>query len=112
MSRIAAGLRNKRVVFQRNTPTIDDQGGEVDSWADIGAERAQVLFGTGQERREAAQEQASTTASFRVLHNSLTSGLTTRDRISFDGAYWDITSNVPFGRGLNENREITAVRAS
>jgi hypothetical protein len=67
------------------------------------------VFGTGQERREAAQESASAAATFRVLGNAVTEGVTVKDRIQFDGSAWDIISNVPIGRP-GEGREITAMR--
>ncbi len=69
---------------------------------------AEVKFGTGAERREAAQESASAPATFRVLRTDLTAVVTPKDRIVFDSSYWDITSAVPLG--FNEGVEITAVR--
>src|SRR3546814_2231885 len=56
------------------------------TWTDYCTEWAAVNFGTGQERREAAQESASVSATFHVLRNSKTAALTVQDRISFDGA--------------------------
>src|SRR3546814_5908084 len=64
------------------------------TWTDYCTEWAAVNFGTGQERREAAQESASVSATFHVLRNSKTAALTVQDRISFEGAVWDITSAV------------------
>src|SRR3546814_3896582 len=70
-----------------------------------------VNFGTGQERLEAAQYGASVSATFHVLRNSKTAALTVQDRISFEGAVWDITSAVP-SREFNAGMDITAVRAA
>src|SRR3546814_10196991 len=80
------------------------------TWTDYCTEWAAVNFGTGQERREAAQESASVSATFHVLRNSKTAALTVQDRISFEGAVWDITSAVP-SREFNAGMDITAVRA-
>src|SRR3546814_20405166 len=70
-----------------------------------------VHFGTGQERREAAQESASVSATFHVLRHSKTAALTVQDRISFEGAVWDKTSAVPC-REFNEGMDISAERAA
>ena len=69
-----------------------------------------VIWGTGAERREAAQLSASQPATFRVLADSETLSLSVEDRISFAGGLWNITSVVPLG--LNEGVEVTAVRVA
>lgn len=105
-----AGKRNRRVLIERYTATTDDYGAEVQTFAAYADTFAEVLFGTGQERREAAQEVGAQPATFIVLSNPKTAAVTVRDRIVFDGANWDITSNVPVG--LNRERHITAVRSA
>lgn len=104
-----SGPRNRRIIVQRQFAALDGYGGEVSTWADYATLFAQVIFGTGQERREAAQENASAPATFRVLHSRLTAAITAEDRIQFDDGQWDITSVVPLG--LNEGIEITATKA-
>lgn len=106
MKALSAGRRDRRIVFQRGTASRDFSG-ETFSWSELGRAWAQVSFGTGQERREAAQEASNAPATFRVLATPVTADIGTKDRIAFDGSYWDIVSNVPLGR---EGREITAVR--
>jgi SPP1 family predicted phage head-tail adaptor len=101
--------RNRRIQFQRSISTKDDYGQPVDSWATLCHAYASVNFGTGQERREAAQESGSAPATFSVLSNSDTNAVTVKDRIIFDGSAWDITSNVP-SREFNAGRDITAIR--
>lgn len=105
-----AGQRNRRVVFQRKIITEDPFGGEVTTWTDYASVWAQVIWGTGAERREAAQLSASQPASFRVIANDKTLTLSVTDRISFAGGLWNITSIVPLG--LNEAVEVTAIRAA
>jgi SPP1 family predicted phage head-tail adaptor len=106
---IAAGSLDRRVRFERFGPIIDAYGGEVKDWQPYCAAWANVVFGRGEERRAAAQERASLTATFRVRANSQTVAITTADRIVFDGGMWDISSNVPFNR---DGRDITAIRAA
>jgi head-tail adaptor len=106
---MAAGRRNKLIRIDRSGPEVDDgytkRPGE---WAPFASEWAEVRFGTSSERREAAQEQASVSATFAVLDNDKTRAVTPKDRIHFDGGNWDIQSNV-HGRQAGE-REMTATR--
>lgn len=102
-----AGKRDKRVTFQRSQTTLDDHGGEVFAWADWSTDWAEVLFGSGQERREAAQASSTQTATFIVLAHPKTLALSPLDRIGgFLGADWNITSVTPIG----SNVHVTAVR--
>ena len=105
-----AGPRNRRLVFQRKTVIIDDYGGEIETWTDYAIIWGGVVWGTGAERREAAQLSASQPATFRVLADSDTLALSVQDRISLAGGLWNITSVVPLG--LNEGVEVTAVRVA
>lgn len=104
-----AGPRNRRIVFQRKTVIEDDYGEEIETWTDYAILLAHVIWGTGAERREAAQLSASQPATFRVLADSKTLALNVQDRIRFAGGLWNITSVVPLG--LNEGMEVTAIRA-
>ena len=103
--------RNRKIVFQRGIPTEDQYGGEILTWQDFCTEWAAVIFGTGQERRAAAQEQATLPATFQVLRNSKTATLTPKDRILFDGVVWGITSAVP-SKEFNAGIDVTAIRSA
>lgn len=105
-----AGQRNRKVVFERQGAPFDDgYTTQPGAWATWCTEWAKVVFGTGAERRTAAQEQATLTATFHVLRNSKTAELTPLDRIQFDGGVWDIASVVP-SRTLNAEIDVTATR--
>jgi head-tail adaptor len=105
----AKGRLDQRVTIQRATVSLDDHGGAAESWATYVSAWAQVRFGSAQERRSAAQEAATQSASFIVLANSLTLAITPLDRIAgYLGANWDIVSVVPDRRAGQV--EITAVR--
>lgn len=104
----AIGDRDTKIVFQRATVTKDANGGPVESWATYVTEWAAVKFGSGQERREAQQEAASQSASFRVLANTLTRALKPTDRIAgYLGVNWDIITVALFD---GAEVEVTAVR--
>jgi SPP1 family predicted phage head-tail adaptor len=106
---VNAGDRDKRVVFERATVSKSPMGAEVATWTAIATRWADVRYGTGSERRAAAQEGSSAPATIRVLKDSVTRTLTPRDRAILDGASWDIESVVPFERA---GIDITAVRRS
>jgi head-tail adaptor len=81
----------EKVGLQRYTATQDEYGEEVQTWTDLGDERAKKFQGRGDERRQAAREQGTKVATFMMHSNSRTRGLLVRDRIVHDGANWDIT---------------------
>jgi SPP1 family predicted phage head-tail adaptor len=94
----AASQRTELIVFQRATVTTDDYGQEIETFADYVTRRARVRFGTAQEKREAAQESASQTATFECVRSAELDAVTLKDRISYDGSDWDITERAPLDR--------------
>jgi SPP1 family predicted phage head-tail adaptor len=98
------------ITFQRFMETgRDDFNAPVMEWADYARAYASISFGTGAERREAAQEAGSAPATFRVLYSPKLAALSAKDRVNFKGSDWDITSVIPIG--FQEGFEITAMRA-
>lgn len=96
MSGTPSGQRRYRIEFQRATTPRQQIGTKAPpQWTSLGHDRAKVLFGSGQERREAGVENASQAATFRCLANSKTRGITAKDRIQFAGLAWDITAIAP-----------------
>ncbi|MGV1682907.1 head-tail adaptor protein [Sphingopyxis sp. NJF-3] len=92
------GRRDTLVTIQRFTSTQDEYGEEVQTWVDLGKEWAAVFYGTGAERREAAREQGEQAATFNVRSNTMTRGLSIRDRIVSGSDNWDIVSVAPIRR--------------
>lgn len=107
---IDAGHRDKLVTFYRPVTTTDDHGGEVPG---IPSQLAQawvrVRYGTGQERREAAQQRASIAATFECNWTPSLASVVETDTISFDGGTWDITGKALVGH--NSEIHFTAIRA-
>lgn len=108
---MTAGRRNHPITIERKTITLSDTGSETESWPSVVGQMAEVIFGSGNERREAAQKQASQTATFIVLDTPVTRAVVPMDRIQFDGAAWDITSAAQ-SRRYHRMRELTALRAA
>lgn len=94
-----AGKLDRRIVFERGSAARNALGGKAPlGWTELGSRLAQVLYGTGAERRAGGVEGAAQSATFRARKDDLTSTVTVRDRIAFDGLTWDITSVAPAGR--------------
>ena len=106
---IRPGSLDKRITFQRFEPQENDFGEPVASGEPdvIGKTWAKVIYGKGSERRAAAAEGNALPATFQVRDSALTRSIDTTMQIAFDGAHWDIESNVPW---CKDGREITAVR--
>lgn len=106
---MTAGRRNRLISVERATVTTDDYGGEVQTWGDYAIALAEVLFGTGQERRQAAQEGGTQVATFIVVWSPELAATKLIDRIQGMGAAWNITSVVPIG--LGKEIHFTATRS-
>lgn len=111
-----ARRRRYLVQFQVKVPVEDDYGDDGDLWTPLCDEYVDITFGTGQERRAAAQDVASQSATFFALANGDTVRLTTSDRILYPldplnidkSPVWDITSIVP-SKQAGKGFDITAV---
>lgn len=106
------GLRESLVTFQRGTAISDDYGADRIDWSTpstVATAYANVKYGNGQERREAAQEGAAQAATFECDWNPTLAGVALTDRISWDGDFWDITSRSPLG---HHEIHFAAVRSS
>lgn len=107
---LEAGARTQLIIIERGTPTTDDYGGETLAWASIAQAWAQVRFGTGAERRAAAQEGSDQAATFGVLYTPTIATITVKDRIQYLGSAWDIEAWNPTSD--NKGIIITATRSS
>ena len=111
--------RPHKIAIQRPGPPADDGYTTIPgAWATWCMEYAAIYYGTGTEQRQAAQEQASQSASFEVLSNAKTRAVSVGDRVCYpvtdpDPAKWpawDITAHNDLG--FHDGVRITAVRAA
>lgn len=107
---MTAGRKHTLISFETATTTQNEYGEEVPAWGALGDEWAEINWGRGDERRQAAMEQGQQPATFSVYDNPMTRAVTLTDRIVLDGQNWDIESNVPGKR--RGDRDITAVRSA
>jgi head-tail adaptor len=108
MAKTPAGDRDTRITFERFSTSQDNYGEQVEAWSEIGSSMAKVFYGRGDERRQAAREQASKQATFNVGQNAVTRSLTEADRIKIGAVIWDIIDITPLGKS---EIDFTASRA-
>lgn len=96
------GLRETLITIQRGILVGDDYGSNLD-WSSptlVATAYARVRYGTGQERREAAQERANQAATFECDWNPTLDGVAVNDRLFVNEKpteFWDIISPSPLG---------------
>lgn len=102
-----SGPRDDLITIERNSGTQEDAfGAPVEAWTSYAERWAKVVYGTGSERRQAGNEGAQQSATFRTLADPETLAVTTGDRIIF-GSIWDIVNVSPLER---DGVEFTAIR--
>jgi head-tail adaptor len=97
----SASNRGYVIVFIAAATSTNDYNETVEDWGSpttLATRKAGIRFGTSQEKREAAQEAASQTASFECVRSSTLDAIPLTARISFDGSQWDITERAPLDR--------------
>lgn len=100
------GNRPHLVRIQAPVTATGTLGGETHTWHDEGTAWAAVLYGTGQERREAAQENATQQATFNFDYSPETAGIRTTWRLYVFDTVWDVHSAVIIG--ANRDVHVTA----
>lgn len=106
-----AGKRDRLVWFCSATVSEDSLGVEgAPEWVREEQAWAAVSFGTSAERREAGQQSASQSATFRVLTSSRLREADGTWSIEFNGGRWGLTG-FPVAVGpQGEELEFTAIR--
>lgn len=95
---VDSSKRTELIVFERATTSANEYNEGEETWATLLSRRAEVRFGTSQEKREAAQEGGVQSASFECERSAALDAVTLKDRISYLGSAWDITETAPLDR--------------
>lgn len=109
---MTAGRRDQLVDLQTYTVTQDGAGEEEKTWSMVAQEWAAVFYGRGDERRQAAMQQSSQTATFQMLRNAVTDALLPQDRIVHANANWDIAGPPALDTPKRGLLEVEATRAA
>jgi len=105
---MASGKYDQRIEVLVRSITQNAQKEDVETWECGKKLWAEVMRGSGGERRVgAAQEQANLPVTVTVRFSKYTSCLKPQDnRLAFDGFQWDIESSA---EGKSRNREIIMI---
>lgn len=95
---MSATQRTELIVFERATSVEDESGDQTKTWNPYVTRRANVRFGTAQEKREAAQEGGVQSATFECVRSADLDAVTLKDRISYLDSSWDLTEIAPLDR--------------
>lgn len=90
-----AGKLDQTITVQRFTNTVDDYGTPVETWTDLVTVRAQIIQQSTEEfiRGYGADDDAIV-----IFRTRWIADINTADRVSFDGAHWNIKELKPIGR--------------
>ena len=83
------------ITIQRYTSAADDTGELVQTWVDLVSVFAERIENGGTEKVAADQVTGVNYVTWKIRYYS---GLTTKDRISFDSSYWQIENIATEGR--------------
>lgn len=106
MSRFGAGDRNRKITFQTSAGTVDDFGGQSESWSDVVSAWAAFMPVSDGEKWRAGKVEGRAVAWFNVDYSAALAAITTQDRLTLGGVVWSITGIKPVG--LNDAIEFTA----
>ena len=87
---ISAGRLNRRITIERATVTTNDLNEPVKAWGEIGDRWAAREDVSDAEMIAAGELGASLGARFTVRRDELTETITPADRLTHDGAVWNI----------------------
>jgi head-tail adaptor len=111
MARIPAGRLNRAVIIQRQgAAEHDGYSRKPGAWAQLGTRLASVRPARGREGEEGQGRSGVALMSFWMRWDSLTSTITERDALIFEGRRYQITS-PPMEIGRREGIEIFAIAA-
>lgn len=96
------------IVVERNTPTQDSFGDEVDSWGIFAIRRADILPLRGREWWAADVRSGDVTHRIMMRYDTLLITMTTKDRIAYESRYFDIKSII-LSAGRTRELEVMAI---
>lgn len=98
-----AGRLDRRIELQKNSPTQNTAGEEVDNWTELYTVWAEVIPVRGSERYASQQDAAVIEEKFRIRYLS---DITPKNRILYNSRIYDIKGVLEIGR--REGLEIHA----
>lgn len=94
---LRAGRRNRRILIQRDTGSMKDKLNKpIQNWTTLYTEYADEIPVSGAEAFRTSREMSAKTSRFIIRHIA---GITTKDRIVYEGENWDIV----YTRSINDS---------
>lgn len=92
---IRAGKLDRQIVIERQTETVAASGAVSNTWAPVVTVRAELVQRSADEYLTGYGEAETSSAVFRIRYLA---GVTTADRVIFDGNTYDIDEITELGR--------------
>lgn len=92
---IRSGKLDRLITLERKSETVSETGAVSETWTPIATLRAELVRQTAEEFLTGPGETENTTVIFRTRYLS---GMTTADRISYNGETFDLEAIVELGR--------------
>ena len=93
------GKSDRRITVQRATETTNDYGEKAATWSTLITVWAELMKTSGMKEVIAdRQDTASQAIAFKVRSSTDTRAVTTKDRVVYDGKYFDISGIEEVGR--------------
>lgn len=92
---IRAGKLDRQIVIERETETVAESGSVSKAWAAFATVRAELVQRGAEEFLAGFGEAENGSAVFRIRY---VTGITTADRVHFDGVVYQIDEIVELGR--------------
>lgn len=89
-----AGKLDQVITVQRFTNTVNEFGTPVQSWSDLVTVRAQIIQGSTTEFIQGGARDDTVM----IFRTRWIEGITTADRVVFDGDYFNVKELKPIGR--------------
>lgn len=105
-----AGKLDRRITIQRRTKVTNDYNEKESVWPALTTVWASRHDVSDREQLSADQENASLTSRFKIRSSVTTRSVTPADRVSYDGAIWEISGVKETTEGRNRYLWITATR--
>ncbi|WP_328591732.1 phage head closure protein [Pararhizobium mangrovi] len=90
-----AGKLDRTISLERQTETVADSGAISKTWTKIATVRAEIVTASMHERLTGYGEAENGNVVFRIRYLA---GLTTADRVTYDGKHFDLDEIVEIGR--------------
>lgn len=92
---MSRGQYRYKVTIQRNTPTTNDYNESVASWATLKTVNGYITFLTGREGINGKKLDTIQIMQLETWYKNV-SDVTTKDRLTYDGTFYNIQSVQPF----------------